>query len=352
MKPAPGGQGVDARRGLKLLRQLADLPAPGSSVWPRAEGVPGQWGKPRTVATPGRPRSSEDGSIVVACIEQNAVGVLVPEGVRLVTRRRITVRVRADGVMTLREARILQGRTASGGTYARWVTNGWASARTRASDGAVVFTWNERARNYSPTKSSTLFAGEHPGHLAYEVLEACGLERSRTERRAAYPLVPADATARGHDGRVSSVLPHQLWTAFAGTEDVGEVTRTLFGTRRYRKDLVRAVAGIAQSPASETNELSARTHISGPWGRLALAWAARGLVELRRHLRALDEHSVHRLLTAPVPERVEQMARDVLHMSPHPGVRRVRGWRDLHDQLCDVHARDTWAVQEARACAP
>lgn len=281
--------------------------------------------------------------------------------------------------MTLRQARMLQGRTASGGTYARWVTNGWASARTRASDGAVVFTWNERARNYSSTKSSTLFAGEHPGHLAYEVLEACGLERSRTERRAAYPLVPADATARGHDGRVSSVRPHQLWTAFAGTEDVGEVTRTLFGTRRYRKDLVRAVAGIAQSPASETNELSARTHISGPWGRLALAWAARGLVvadhlvahlngagptiapaalksynlvELRRHLRALDEHSVHRLLTAPAPERVEQMARDVLHMSPHPGVRRVRGWRDLHDQLCDVHARDTWAVQEARACAP
>lgn len=368
------GHVVDSRRALKLLRRLGELPTVGRAVDLGGE-THGQWGKAQTVASPGRPRPGTDGSLIVACVEQRADGVVLPGAMHgIVTRRRLTVRVKTDGSMTLRHARMIQGRTTSGRTYARWVTQGWALARFRESDGAVVFTQHERARNFSSTASATLFAGEHPGHLAYDVLEACGLRPSVTERREAYPLVPTDAATHGYGGRFSLVLPHQVWAAFAGAEDVGQVTRRLFGARRYRKDLVRAVARIAQSPASDADQ----TCLAEPWGRLATAWAARGLVPadhlvahltgagasiapvltegrsvevLRRHLRALDEHSVHRLLTAPAPEEVEMMALDVLKMAPHPGVRRVRGWRDLHDQLSDVHARYTWEVRQAREAA-
>lgn len=363
---------IDVRRAMAALRVWGDFVPPGHTAAFNAWGEV-RWLEVETVATPHRPLVAADGSIILGRIDHRTDFDVddVLAGEEVVTRWRATVRLRPDGTLTASVARMSQGRATSGKTYARWWTVRWASARSRG-DGSVLIRQADRLRRRTWNRS--FYAGERGGS-EYALLEAFGLQEPARTRAAVYPLVPADAITprlwRG-EGEVTTVLPTPLWPAFAGTTDVGQVTRALFGQRRYRKDLVRATAQIVQTPVAAP-EGRYPTRLSDGWGRLAFAWAARGLVAddhlvmhltgtgpaiaealvngpglraLRTHLRALDAASVRRLLLAePAPDGrvVARWVSDVLRAGPSPEVTRARGWGDLHDQLTAVRNAEALA---------
>lgn len=144
---------------------------------------------------------------------------------------------------------------------------------------------------------------------------------------------------------------------FIGARDARELTLSLFGTTRMRRDLVKAVGG-----ATIQN--------------IYAAWQFRGLVpvdwlvammrdgfgdhlpavyenslattNIRPFVRALDQQSLRNLTREQMP--TGYWMRDITRMHRGVSPRRVRGWRDLHDALDDY--RRTYGMPQGKSVKP
>lgn len=143
------------------------------------------------------------------------------------------------------------------------------------------------------------------------------------------------ARLAGQYGNVATAwAPAEIRRAFKHTTTAAELTRRLFGTTRYRRDLVKAVA---------------QTSLPN----LAFAWQLRGLVpvdwlialmnerpvapgrclpNVRPHLRSLDLQSLRNLTRTDLDER---SLRDLPRYEPLATAPRVHTWRELHDLLVE-----------------
>lgn len=141
----------------------------------------------------------------------------------------------------------------------------------------------------------------------------------------------------------------------ADVQDVPELTRRLFGTRAYRKDLAREVGEVATRMMQ--GERREQTEVLG---RLQMAWMLRGLVpvdwlvtvlrgqgaassgvhwlqerevcNLRAHLRQLDVRSLRRLVLRQHAVASIFLS-DIARAAAVPGLTRVDSWTDLHDRV-------------------
>lgn len=220
------------------------------------------------------------------------------------------------------EAVMRTGRTPTGKTWARWSAESLTTYRVTK---AGYWLYTQRKGNQF-TYSERVFAGGHEDKHYADALAHFGREPAAFHD--VYPL--AHSLALSRYGRFDSAF----LSCWVGTNDVGELTRRLFGKRAYRKDLVKAVAA---------------SHASA----LAWAWLFRGFIPVnwivaflrsgvflrprndpapavRKHLRHRTPGELKRLLNSTGEGFY---IRDCGRLPPAEGIGRVRSWRELHDRL-------------------
>lgn len=309
----------------------------------------------RVAVRPGQAQRDERGGVQVAALEadapQHVVEGAMARGRGCVKRHKVELYQRDEHTVVLRHSGLRTGRASatSTKTYARWDTMAWQQVRVLP-DGRWLVT--ERygrpgSRGYCSTYQ---YADSHRADSPVSVLLPAPVS-VREFSSTAVALFAPHGQEDPHDLRV----PAYLLRRFAGAHDVPTLTRQLFGTRAYRKDLARALGQLL------TDRATARQAPERAHGRLALAWIMRDMVpvdwlvavlrgqgtpatqgvwwpderqvaNLRRHLRQLDLRSRRRLVLG-TGTQFGPGAYDVARAAVVPGLTRVDSWEDLHDQV-------------------
>lgn len=164
-----------------------------------------------------------------------------------------------------------------------------------------------------------------------------------------YPLLD-QYLPRSIQGRVVNWPVARVWTvpadvrrAFAGTDDITEVTRRLFGVKRYRRDLVKAVATADIMAVGFAHQVRGLVPVDTLVRFLSENPRTEGaprepLPNLRPLLRGLDEQSMRNLMRVEnSPFVAASWLADIARMGVPPAgaLGRVRTWGDLHDRLVE-----------------
>lgn len=230
--------------------------------------------------------------------------------------------------LVIGEAVMLQGLNRhSGKTWTRWRTERMTVVRARKNGPWEVRTYEGSKRQWY---TRLIFCGSPVIRYLIPPDVDHGLP-GPVSKNEYYPLVEQMF------GHYNDDVPSPILRALVGTEDVGEITRRLFGKRRYRRDLVRAVA---------------QANYSG----LFLAWQLRGLCptdwlipliqapgttyNIRPLLRRLDQQSIRNLTQHRI---IGPVLRDIRTGMVDPDVKsvlsgeveipRVHNWTELEDWL-------------------
>jgi hypothetical protein len=129
---------------------------------------------------------------------------------------------------------------------------------------------------------------------------------------------------------------------FVGARDARELTVSLFGATRVRRDLVKAVGGASIQNVYAAWQFRGLVPVDWLVGMMrdgfgdklpAVYENSLAALNMRPQVRALDQQSLRNLTRDQMPNNY--MMRDLSRMHRDVSPRRVRGWHDLHDALDD-----------------
>ncbi|GEL46611.1 hypothetical protein CHO01_17270 [Cellulomonas hominis] len=299
---------------------------------------------------PDAPVLAPSGGLVLASVLADTRG-LARRGGRLERGHRVeVVRERVElfqpdpnaAIYRFRRGEMLAGTAASGKGFSRWATREWVRLRVMAdgrwlttamaSSGASAY-FNRYVYSTAPGETSFPQAVRAFAHVAPapRTYEDC------------FPLLDAGGARQLWQ---TAPLPAAMMNAFAGAgpEDTPALTRALFGARRYRKDLARAVAGTIHpgrlpDPRLLTGCLLA-PYVPTDWLVEHLGGRGQSLDRIgninvrgmRAHLRQLDQRSLRRLALTGTGTVHGSLLTDLSGWVPAPGMARADSWGDLHDR--------------------
>lgn len=248
-------------------------------------------------------------------------------------------------------------RAMEGKSYSTWRTEDITIIVAARNGSWTILTYfkpgrRSRGRWYSRERVAEQSLGSLPALLrsnAEKFLPAPATFAERYPSASHYGLQPGGEDL-GRSMASTAWAPTSIRRAFSGAVNGQELTRALFGKTRYRRDLVKAVAGADFFRLCLVHQF--RGLVPVDWLVSGLRVTSEGRIDpsripdLRPILRLLDQNSLKRLLAdgrapgrilidtsrnQPTPDDLARLREEIANGGA--GLGRVRSWEELHDAV-------------------